>query len=56
MEYYALTVQQEIVRLGDFDDINEAFDDEPPGTVWVLVFNKDGLRDLITSAKEALSC
>ena len=52
MRYFAMTDQEEITLIGDFEDIQEAFDKEPSGTHWV--FSEEGLRQFADKIEEIL--
>lgn len=53
MKYFAILDTEEIVLIGEFDTITDAFDNEPPNTHWV--YSEDGLRVLRDNINEVLN-
>ena len=55
MKYYAFIDTEDFVTIGDFDSIDEAFDNEFHGTMnTVWVFSEDSARAFLAKMKEEL--
>jgi hypothetical protein len=52
MRYFAMLDTEEVVLIGEFEDIADVFNKEPPRTHWI--FSEEGLRTLAEQIERAL--